>query len=65
MAEERKLITHADTPEEFSIFEVFVDGRPCGFVVVGPDGEYRASSLEKALAIIEQIKRRPEPGPGL
>lgn len=60
MSEVRVPIDNVDIPSDCEIYEIFVDGKSVGFLVVGPDGtEYPAETLEHALGIIEEIKRNP------
>lgn len=59
MSEIRILIEDVEIPSNCEVYEILVDGRSVGFLVVGPDGrEYPAESLEHAPGIIEEIKRR-------
>lgn len=65
MSEEELVpIDDPDIPNDCGIYEVFVDGRSVGFVVIGPDGKkYRAASRKQALEIAASITQQtPKPG---
>jgi hypothetical protein len=65
MAEVRIPVTDDDIPSDCEIYEIFIDGKSVGFVVIGPDGvEHWTDSKDKALGIAAEVtKVKPLPKP--
>lgn len=64
MSEELVPIDHPEIPGDCEIFEILIDGKSAGFVLIGPDGtKHPAASLKQALGIATRITQQgPKPG---
>ncbi|UGV27235.1 hypothetical protein E0H22_17005 [Rhodopseudomonas boonkerdii] len=63
MSEELVPIDHPEIPGDCEIFEILIDGKSAGFVLIGPDGTNTLQRPEQALGIATRITQQgPKPG---